>query len=161
MTCEITWTKYGGAKYRVAPDASYDDLQVLFHELAPAKYLENISFADFNRQKDIFISEQFSREEVVSLMNKIKNRPCEILSDSKRERFLIYNIAKIFGYETITIKEHEKKLVSCNEFSPGKNNCGCDYAPPSFWKYHLKNNYEDTVSYSLIPWTKKLGVRIN
>ena len=29
-----------------------------------------------------------------------------------------------------------------------------------FWKYHSNNNYDDTIAYSNMPWTYKIGVRI-
>jgi hypothetical protein len=164
MAYKISWTKYGGASYLVSPEASYEDLQKMFEELTNVKYLENTSMVNFKRQKDIFASDQFTKDQVVRVMDIIKRGSGDILTDDKDERFLIYNIANVFGYKTETIVEHTKRLRGCNEFLTDKteteNRCGCDYAPSSFWRYHSSNNYKDSIAYSLMPWTNKIGVRI-
>ena len=97
----------------------------------------------------------------------------EILTESPRARFVIYHLCKILGLRYERIDEHDRKYTGCNEYLPrhewehkyGKglvppSHCGCDYAPFDFWKYHVTNNYEDSVSYSNLPWTYKKGVRI-
>ena len=87
----------------------------------------------------------------------------EFMTELPEQRFVIYMMCKVLGLKYEHIYEHSHKIIGCNEYLPANHDfggCGCDYAPPQFHKRHISNNYEDSISYSKMPYTHKLGVRV-
>lgn len=166
----ISRNAYGGVSWSITEKITYDDIVYLVAETKDDRYFI-IGKKDRECIKDL---PKYKRE-ITSLLTMIQvplEDTIEIMTESPRARFVIYHLCKILGLRYERIVEHGRKYIGCNEYRPrrewtrrGKewippSHCGCDYAPFDFWKYHVTNNYEDSVSYSNLPWTYKKGVRI-
>jgi len=168
---QIEQMSYGGIKVQVLSKISYDDIVEFSLTSKNAKYITGISKKIKRNIEDIG-SQPKHRPTVEKWLDIIQTSTkelfVEILTKNPYDRFIIYTICNLLGLKHQTIKEHGKKLVGCNEYLPkserrligNKDTCGCAYAPKNFWKHHVNNNYEDTVSYSIMPWTTKVGVRV-
>lgn len=62
------------------------------------------------------------------------------------------NVFRLYGYKFSRIVEHRRNPVDCNVYASE----GYDCAPEKFWKYH-----KDTIIYSNLPFTYKLGVHLD
>ncbi|CAH6419826.1 Hypothetical protein HVR_LOCUS907 [uncultured virus] len=118
---------------------------------------KNIDFMTFNTHQEV--------EDLKSVLDVINSDNTELISKAGRIRGICYNICKLYGYKYERIFEHGRKYIGCNEYLPKNRShdleqCGCDFAPRNFHKYHVTNSYDDDIAYSNIPFTYKLGVRI-
>lgn len=168
----ISRNTYGGVFWSIRGTITYDDIVYLVEETKNDRYFAIVSKKDRECIRDLPIY----RREIEKFLPQIQDplvETVEILTESPRERFVIYHLCKILRLRYERIIEHGRKYTGCNEYLPRNewehrfgrglvppNYCGCNYAPDNFWKYHVKNNYEDSVSYSNLPWTYKQGVRI-
>jgi hypothetical protein len=94
------------------------------------------------------------------------------------ERLIVYSICCVFQISHYTYKESSQVLVPCTDFLPINKHkdrskhithtfdgydfvCGCNYAPKSFHANHFDNNYDDTISYSYMRRSVKVGVSLS
>jgi hypothetical protein len=102
---------------------------------------------------------------LIFVVEQITQGVPEIRTRSGWERGVIYNVCKLFGLRIQRIYTRGRILRGCDYYLPKNGRydfdcCGCDFAPKQFHKYHSHNNYEDSISYSYMPYTFKEGVRI-
>lgn len=158
---EIEEFSYGNRiklSHKIIGQLTVNDVIFYFNRLQEKNIFSNefgyksIKFMQFNSEKSI--------SQLKDVLEKINIGDNEIFGGS-RIRGICYNICKLYGYKYSRIMVHGTKLIGCDEYSPDGKSCGCDYAPNKFWHYHCYNNYEDTIAYSKIPWTYKIGVKIS
>ena len=109
-----------------------------------------------------------NEQKLIEIIKDLRNRKPTFETSSKWERGVIYNLCKLLHYDFSTIKQNDRLLVGCDQIKERaiKNGhtdyegCGCFLASAKFHKNHHDNNYEDTVSYSYLPWTWKKGVKV-
>ncbi len=185
---KIERNKFGGVSYTILSDINYEDIKLFCDKTKDDKFFLELSKTSRGEIYDLVryekevthylnIIQQFAKhgssqlnKEV--LYDKISSDSTDskemdfidIEETSPKKRYVIYNLCKLLKLKFIRLDENTRRYVGCNEFIPINERkyklCGCDYAPSNFGKYHVTNNYEDTISYSSLPWTYKLGVRI-
>ena len=78
-----------------------------------------------------------------------------------KKRKICYQIGELLPKcQTHGIKGKCGMFIGCKDERYGDGYCGCDgYVPNNFGSFHINNDYDDLESYSLMPWTLKVGVR--
>lgn len=122
---------------------------------------------NYSRQVDVLTTNGFHRFVLYTLCDLFGFK-CGTIKESCR-RYMGCN-ERIGSKSILVYTGSQVKCKITNKMYPeiqvkNRNNlsefCGCDNKPKNFGKYHFDNNYDDTISYSLVPWTMKKGVRID
>lgn len=168
---KININQYGGLSWNIDLDnINYEKLTNFITDITQTKhkfitkenkFIKNNFYCRFV-PKDIDNLQLLLTNDGKKYFDLIKNAKNNLTIDdiSSYERLIIYLICKIFSLKCDTIKKTVEVFIPCTKFSSYGDCCGCDYAPDWFHKYHYDNNYEDTISYSLVYRKRKTGVLI-
>ena len=169
MEFEIIENKYYTQVYWTVPDKSkitFNDLLVLAEHDGKANgedYLISPGFHCFHDQLIKY------KKDIIKLMDSINNdKLISFRKESDDELFEVIESLLEDVYQCNFVKEEITKIeeIGCDQYSKGwfseesTDRCGCKYTPDDFPKYHSRNDYDDSVSYSLYPM-KYISYNIN